>query len=67
MKFVCVDKINNPKSENNGLWTVSVAEELSRPMKCVFMNKSKKACVEYAKTISGNPVVKNGREYGARW
>lgn len=67
MKFVCVDRINNPKSENNGLWAVSVAEELMKPMKCVYMDKSKKACVKYAKAISDNPVIKSGREYGARW
>ena len=65
--IVSVDKIRNPRSENDGMWVVYVAEKFYEPMKSVFMDKSKKVCVEYAKRLSEKPVVGNGIEYGAKW
>lgn len=67
MKFVSVERINNPKSENNGKWIVCVGEAYMQPMKTVFMHKSKKVCVEYAKTLNEKPIVSNGVEYGAKF
>lgn len=67
MNFVSVQRVNNPKSENNGKWVVYVSEAYMQPMKMVFMHKSKKACVEYAKTLNEKPIVSNGVEYGARF
>lgn len=67
MKYVAVERINNPKSENNGKWYVCVSDKLYEPMKTVFINKSKKACVEYAKKLKGNLAIGNGIEYGAKF
>lgn len=67
MKFVAVDKINNPKSENNGMWVVKVSNSYMEPMKTVFMNKSKKSCIEYAASLKENPIVTNGVDYGAKF
>ena len=65
--FVAVSRINNPKSPNNGMWVVNVADKLSQPMRCVFMDKSKKVCTEYAKSLDLNPIIGNGVDYGAKF
>ena len=65
--FTAVTKINNPKSENNGMWCVSVSKGYMKPFETVYMNKSKKVCVEYAKKISEMPIVSNGVEYGCKF
>lgn len=67
MKVVAVERINNPKSENNGMWYVAVSDVLYKPLEMVYMNKSKKACVEYAKKLNEKPIVSNGIEYGAKF
>jgi len=65
--LVAVSRINNPKSENNGMWAVYVSDEYMKPMKSVYMNKSKKTCVEFAKELSEKPIIGNGVEYGAKF
>ena len=65
--FTAVTKINNPKSGNNGMWCVIVAGGYMKPFETVYMNKSKKACVEYAKKISEEPIISNGVEYGCKF
>lgn len=65
--FTAVAKINNPKSKNNGMWYVSVSEGYMKPFEMVYMNKSKKACVEYAKKISEELIISNGVEYGCNF
>ena len=65
--FVAVNRINNPKSPNNGMWVVNVSDKLSQPMRSVFMDRSKKACVEYATSLDKNPIVSNGVDYGAKF
>lgn len=67
MKFVAVERNTNPKSENYGTWYVIMFEDYNKPMETVFRDKSKKACVEYAKTLTEKPYVSNGVEYGARF
>lgn len=67
MKFVCVDRINNPKSENNGMWYVAVSDSCNKRLECVFVDKSKKACMIYAKDLNERPIVSNGIEYGAKF
>ena len=65
--FVYVDRINNPKSKNNGKWVVKVCDGLMRPMETVFMHESKKECIEYARIIDKTPIIGNGIEYGAKF
>lgn len=65
--FVSVDRINNPKSDNNGMWTVKVSLGYMKPFETVYTNKSKKACVEYAKKLNETPIISNGIEYGAKF
>ncbi len=65
--FMAVSRINNPKSENNGLWVVIASCGNGKPMETVYINKSKKACVEYAKAHSDEQHITNGIDYGAKW
>ena len=66
--FAAVSKINNPKSKNDGKWTVLVSSGSSmEPMKTVFVSEKKKECVEYAKRICERPYVSNGIEYGCKF
>ena len=67
MKFVSVDKIHNPRSQNDGKWCVYVSSSCMQPMTLVFMDASKKVCVEYAKTLTENPIISNGIDYGANY
>lgn len=67
MMFMAVSKINNPKSENNGFWTVVVSRGWGKQMETVFISKSKKECVEFAKAHSDKQHITNGVDYGAKW
>lgn len=65
--FVAVDRVTNPGSEFYGTWYVCVSDKLGKPMKTIFRDKSKKACMEYAKTLAEKPHISNGVDYGAKW
>ena len=65
--LVAVERNTNPKSDNYGTWYVVVSEGFNKRMETVFRDKSKKACVEYAKTLTENPQISNGVDYGAKW
>ena len=67
MLLASVDRTTNPKSQNYGTWYVQVAKDLHSPFEVVFRSKSKKECVEYAKSICNNVQVSNGVDYGARF
>lgn len=64
---VAVMKVNNPRSEYNGMWYVAVSEKAYEPMETVFRHKSKKVCVEYAKALTEKPIVTSGKEYGCKF
>lgn len=65
--FMAVSRINNPKSKNNGMWVVLADSADGHQMETVFMHKSKKSCIEYAKAHSEEQHITNGIEYGARF
>lgn len=65
--IVAVDRINNPKSPYNGKWCVYTSQALYQPMEMVYVSKSKKQCVAYAKRICGKPYISNGIDYGAKF
>jgi hypothetical protein len=66
--IVAVDRINNPKSPYNGKWCVYTSQALYQPIEMVYISKSKKQCVAYAKRISSaKPIITNGIDYGARF
>ena len=65
--FVAVDKIHNPKSEDDGKWCVYIEDGSMNPMRLVFMCEHKEDCVEYARSLSNNVHISNGVGHGCKW
>ena len=66
-----IDKINNVRDEQYGMWQLSVQHPhvagKGISIERIYVSKSRKECIEYAKANNIDAYISSGHSHGCKW